>query len=123
MKILLSIHPKFVEKILTGEKRFEFRKTLPTKDIESVIIYATKPVGKVVAEFKVKSIHSKSPEQLWLETKNYAGIDEDFFFQYFKNREIAHAFEVGELIVFEQPKELKEFVSSGIPPQSFCYIK
>lgn len=123
MKILLSIHPKFVDKILTGEKRFEFRKTLPTKDIESVIIYATKPLGKVVAEFKVKSIHSKSPEQLWLETKDYAGIDEDFFFQYFKNREIAHAFEVGELIVFEQPKELKEFVSSGIPPQSFCYIK
>ena len=123
MKILLSIHTKFVDKILTGEKRFEFRKTLPTKDIESVIIYATKPLGKVVAEFKVKSIHSKSPEQLWLETKDYAGIDEDFFFQYFKNREIAHAFEVGELIVFEQPKELKEFVSSGIPPQSFCYIK
>lgn len=123
MKILLSIHPKFVEKILTGEKRFEFRKTLPTKDIESVIIYATKPVGKVVAEFKVKSIHSKSPEQLWLETQNYAGINEGFFFQYFKNREIAHAFEVGELMVFEQPKELKEFVSSGIPPQSFCYIK
>ena len=123
MRILLSIHPKFVEKILTGEKRFEFRKTLPTKDVESVIIYATKPVGKVVAEFKVKSIHSKSPEQLWLETKDYAGIDEDFFFQYFKDREIAHAFEVGELMVFEHQKELKEFVSSGIPPQSFCYIK
>ena len=123
MKILLSIHPKFVEKILTGKKRFEFRKTLPTKDVESVIIYATKPVGKVVAEFKVKSIHSKSPEQLWLETKNYAGIDKNFFFQYFKGREIAHAFEVGKLMVFEQPKELKEFVSSGTPPQSFCYIK
>lgn len=123
MRILLSIHPKFVEKILTGEKRFEFRKSLPTKDVDSVVIYATKPVGKVVAEFKVKSIHSKSPEQLWLETQNYAGINEGFFFQYFKNREIAHAFEVGELMVFEQPKELKEFVSSGIPPQSFCYIK
>lgn len=123
MKILLSIHPKFIEKILTGEKRFEYRKSMPTKDIESVIIYATKPVGKVVAEFKVKSIHSKSPEQLWLETKDYAGINEDFFFQYFKDREIAHAFEVGELMVFEQPKELKEFISSGVPPQSFCYIK
>lgn len=123
MKILLSIHPKFVERILTGEKRFEFRKTLPTKDVESVIIYATKPVGKVVAEFKVKSIHSKSPEQLWLETKDYAGIDEDFFFQYFKDREISHAFEVGELTVFEKPKELKEFTPSGVPPQSFCYIK
>jgi prophage protein len=123
MKILLSIHPKFVEKILTGKKRFEFRKSLPTKDVDSVVIYATKPVGKVVAEFKVRSIHSKSPEQLWLETKNYAGIDEGFFFQYFNNREIAHAFEVGELIVFEQPKELKEFVPSGVPPQSFCYIK
>lgn len=123
MKILLSIHPKFVEKILTGEKRFEFRKSLPTKDVDSVVIYTTKPVGKVVAEFKVRSIHSKAPEQLWLETKNYAGIDEGFFFQYFNNREIAHAFEVGELTVFEHPKELKEFVLSGVPPQSFCYIK
>lgn len=123
MKILLSIHPKFVERILTGKKRFEFRKTLPTKDVDSVIIYATKPVGKVVAEFKVKSIHSKTPEQLWLETKDYAGIDEDFFSQYFQGREMAHAFEVGELTVFDPPRELKEFVSSGAPPQSFCYIK
>ena len=31
MKILLSIKPQFVEKIKKGEKKFEFRRTLPKK--------------------------------------------------------------------------------------------
>lgn len=29
--ILLSIHPKYVDKIISGEKKFEFRKVLTRK--------------------------------------------------------------------------------------------
>ena len=33
--IILSIRPKFVEKILTGEKTFEYRKKLPEEKIDA----------------------------------------------------------------------------------------
>jgi len=53
MQVLLSIKPEYAEKILNGEKKYEFRKVLPkNKSITKVIIYATMPIGKVIGEFQ-----------------------------------------------------------------------
>ena len=50
MKILLSIKPTFVEEIFKGDKKFEFRRTIfKRKDIKKVVVYATKPIGKINA--------------------------------------------------------------------------
>ena len=38
--IILSIHPSHIEKILSGEKRYEYRKRIPT-DIRHIVVYAT----------------------------------------------------------------------------------
>lgn len=47
----MSIKPQFVEKIRRGEKKFEFRRILPKReDIGRIVVYASKPVGKVAAE-------------------------------------------------------------------------
>lgn len=51
--ILLPIKPVFVERILSGEKWYEFRKRLPL-GIERVVIYETAPTKKVVGEFHCK---------------------------------------------------------------------
>ncbi|SUF92800.1 bacteriophage protein [Salmonella enterica] len=75
MKVLLSIKPEFAESILEGEKRFEFRKTIfRNKDVKTVVIYATMPVGKVIGEFDIADILSSEPSDLWKATKKYAGI-------------------------------------------------
>ena len=41
-KILLSIKPEYAHKILEGTKKYEFRKHLPKKKIEKIIIYSKK---------------------------------------------------------------------------------
>ena len=74
MDVLLSIRPEFVEKILSGEKKYEYRKAIWTKDsndINSVLIYETSPVSKVVASFRIGKIIADSPENIWSKT---AGI-------------------------------------------------
>ena len=38
MKVLLSIKPEFVEKIISGEKKFEFRKSLPKREGITTIV-------------------------------------------------------------------------------------
>ena len=53
MYVLMSIKPKYVEKILSGEKKYEYRKTLLKKDVESILVYSTSPVKKVVCEIKL----------------------------------------------------------------------
>jgi predicted transcriptional regulator len=123
MKILLSIKPQFADKILSGEKGFEFRKNLPKHgNIETVVIYATKPVGKIVGEFSVAGIVSNSPDDLWETTKDKAGISKKFFSEYFLGRDIAHAFKVGSVKKYDTQINIEDFCNKKVPPQSFFYI-
>ena len=46
--IILSIHPSHIEKILSGEKQYEYRKRIPA-DIRHIVVYATAPIKKIVA--------------------------------------------------------------------------
>lgn len=123
MKILLSIKPEYVDKILSGEKCFEFRKTLPKNpNVKTVVIYATKPVGKIVGEFDIDDIVSHTPNDLWEKTKDKAGISKKFFLEYFVDKKVAHAFKVGSVKIYDQQLNIEEFCNRKFPPQSFFYI-
>ena len=54
--ILLSIKPEYAEKILSGEKRYEFRRKLCKREIDKIYIYATRPVQKVIADAGMRDI-------------------------------------------------------------------
>ena len=120
--ILLSIKPNFVEKILAGEKQFEFRKRIPGQYVDKIIIYSSSPVCAVVGEAGVTEILSDTPINLWNTTKNQSGIDAKFFFDYFDNRSVAYAYKLKNVKKYTRPKKLDDF---GIKyaPQSFVYIK
>lgn len=124
MKVLLSIKPEYANKILSGEKKFEFRKVSFTNtQVNTVVIYATKPIGKVVGEFEVLKIYSDSPSKIWERTKKFAGIDKKYFDSYYEGKELAIAIAVGAVREYEMPKSLSDIGVGVSPPQSFCYIK
>ncbi|MEQ3030266.1 ASCH domain-containing protein [Alistipes indistinctus] len=122
MKVLLSIKPQFVEEIFAGKKRFEYRKAIFSKDVDSVVIYSTKPVGKIVGEFTIKRILNNKPEQLWALTSNYSGISKDFFDQYFEDRDSAYALEIEAPRRYKKPINPQERIESFVAPQSFMYV-
>ncbi|PLV53276.1 ASCH domain-containing protein [Erwinia sp. B116] len=123
MKVLLSIKPEYVNKILSGEKKFEFRKVnFSKKGITKVLIYATKPVGKLVGEFEVKEIHQGSPDCIWNITQYFAGIDKKYFDSYYQGRDKAVAIAIGEVNIYKKPIDLDSLGGKITPPQSFCYI-
>ncbi len=123
MKVLLSIKPEYVSRILDGTKKFEFRRRLYKDErIDTIIIYATKPVGKVVGEFSIKQVHSDHPKSLWDKTKAFSGIAQDLYNEYFNGREIGHAIEIDSVKKYRYPKAIDKVLPSGIPPQSFAYV-
>lgn len=123
MKVLLSIKPEFVKKIFLGEKRYEFRKVIfKSKDIKTVVIYASSPISKIVGEFTIETIIKDSPEMIWGQTKDYAGITEDFFKRYFKGKNKAYAIEIKRCIQYQRTIELNE-IGVKRAPQSFMYLK
>ena len=48
MNAILSVKPEYATKILTGEKLYEYRKTVFCRPIEKVYIYASSPVCMIV---------------------------------------------------------------------------
>jgi len=123
MKIILSIKPEFAEKILSGEKRFEFRKAaFNNASVRTVVIYATKPIGKVVGEFEISAVHVDSPSNIWKKTRHHAGIDKQFFDSYFEDRDVAVAIGVGKVHRFSEPRRLSEYGEGLAAPQSFRYL-
>lgn len=122
MKALLSIKPEFAEKIFSGEKGFEFRKATFSRDVSSIVLYVTAPVGKIVGEFKVVSILEDTPASLWEQTRDQAGISKQFFFTYFKGRKKAFAIEIGSPHKYEQAIDPYRQGQKFVPPQSFRYL-
>lgn len=122
-KILLSIKPCFVDKILAGTKRVEYRKRIP-KDpqINHVLIYSSSPVKKIVAEFVLDEVIVDTPDRLWERTSDVGGISKDFFMRYFKDKSEAYAYQINDLKVFRVPKVLSDY-SLKSAPQDYCYVE
>lgn len=124
LRVLMSIKPEFVEKIFSGEKKFEYRKAIfMNPEVDTIVIYSTKPCGKVVGEFSINKILCNSPETIWKDTREFSGISKEFFDEYFKNKEKAYAIEIAEVVQYEYPVSLQEFDKKiKAAPQSFQYL-
>ncbi|WP_307721792.1 hypothetical protein [Paenibacillus humicus] len=122
MKVLLSIKPEFVEKIFAGEKKFEYRRTIFKKDVESIVVYSTKPEGKIVGELFIEYILNDSPESIWSSTQKDSGISYSFFQEYFGDRTEGYAIKISRAVQYEQPYDPVMQDSNFRAPQSFCYI-
>lgn len=120
-KMLLSINPEYVEKIFEGSKRFEFRKVRCKNTVDSIVIYETAPTMKVVGEAKIKSVITGLPDEIWQKTKSASGISKRFFDFYYKNKNLAVAYELSDVTKFDSPKALM-FYGVNQAPQSFRYI-
>ena len=123
MKILLSIHPNHIEQIKLGIKKFEYRKILPKMKVQTVYIYGTSPISRVVAKFEIKQVISDNLVSLWEKTKYNSGIMKEDFFQYFGQCDKAYAIEIANFELLLKPLELKEFCGKEYPPQNFYYLK
>ena len=123
MNVLLSVKPKYAEKIVEGKKKYEFRRAIFKKqNIEKVYIYSSSPVSKIVAAFEIEKILKDSPEKIWTLCQKYAGISKKDFFAYFKNSEMAFAIEIGYIDSFKEYIDPFKIIENFKPPQSFYYI-
>jgi len=119
--ILLSINPEHVKNIFNGTKQYEFRKVRCKKEITKILIYSTSPIMEVVGEAAVEIILEDDPETVWKLTSDAAGIDLDFFNEYYLGKEKAVAYKLRDVKKYRSPKPLSDFgVSSA--PQSFVYV-
>ncbi len=121
-RILMPINPEYVDEILAGRKKYEYRKIKAKRNnVDKMIIYSTSPIMKVVAEVDIKEILEEDPEKLWEMTKNESGITKDFYNKYYKNKNTAIAYKLGKIRIYDKPKNLYD-IGINYVPQSFVYL-
>ena len=124
MNVILSIKPRYAKLILSGDKRYEFRKSIfSEKYVQEAYIYVTAPIKKIVGLFEIGCIIRGRPEDLWDQLGIHSGMNEAEFFDYFKDAKIGIAIEIKRVEIFESQCDPKELIPGFHPPQSFCYLK
>jgi predicted transcriptional regulator len=119
---LLSIRPEYVERILNGTKRVEFRKTRISSDLKYVVVYCTSPIKRIVAFFKVAAVVEGVPGSIWSQYRKVAGVSHAFYRDYFENSHHAVAIEVDQVFPLASPMRLHDLDDMLSPPQSFQYV-
>lgn len=137
--ILMSIHSKWAEKIYSGEKTIEVRKTIPQDALLPgddwspsgvtypvslmVMLYETAPVKKVTGYFYVQAIDSLrycSPKRLTKRLEQ-AQLSYKEFVQYAGFRAGIYAYRIRYAKRYPEPMPLG-FCDVARPPQSWRYV-
>ncbi|MBG0801482.1 hypothetical protein IYW40_11100 [Methylocystis sp. H4A] len=123
--LIFSIHPEWVEKILSGAKQYELRRRPPKlSGPTAAFLYETSPASRLRVVCKVGPIISGTREEVWRQVGSLTGLNRHEFESYFRSRNIAYAIKIDE--VREIPpwslaclREQFRFV----PPQAWCYAR
>lgn len=121
---LISIHPEHVEKIFSGAKKLEFRRRWTTRSVETLFIYATAPVQRIVGFAKIARVTQGTPTQLWRLTKRVdGGITRTKLLAYLGDRKTGVAIELSKITPMPDEIDPRLCLGRGFrPPQSFRYL-
>jgi predicted transcriptional regulator len=140
--VLISIQPKWVEKIANGEKTIEVRKTAPKcEEPFKCYIYCTKTRdNEIYKRYKVDDIKSgkvigefvcDSAEWMSMRDCDKACMTLKEAVDYSKGKKL-YAWHISDLKIYDKPKELSEFFTPmgkrpsymvERPPQSWQYVE
>ena len=146
--VMLSIRPKWCEKIASGEKTIEVRKTKPKLETPfKCYIYCTNSGvatgmrgkhGKVVGEFTCNTVTNLfSNSRFWLNEDDVLQtcLSAAEIRKYADGANGLYGWHISDLVCYDKPKELSEFkglrktkfgyepVEIKRPPQSWCYVE
>ncbi|MFZ5828264.1 MAG: hypothetical protein ACOY94_28495 [Bacillota bacterium] len=122
MIVFLPLKPQYAKGVMTGAKRYEFRKTRFGHNPSMAVIYATTPIKKVLGYCTVEQVIHGNPADLWNTCSREGGIAEADYWAYYAGRTGGYALRLGEVFVFPTPVRIGEALPGFAIPQSFRYL-
>jgi predicted transcriptional regulator len=127
-KILISIKPKYLERIFSGDKLIEVRKRFSRRWLGCrAVLYGTHPMSSLVGEATIAIISSGSPEHIWSVYGDRIGATWDEFGIYTGPCSEVSAIELTDVTPYVAPiglAQLSHLTRSELrPPQSFCHLR
>ena len=125
--LILSLKPRYSDLIFAGRKKAELRRRIASGiEGRDVFIYVSSPVMQLRGGFRVGQVWQGSPEEVWNEVSELAGVDKRGFDTYYEGCKIVYALQITDVWEYENPTDLnrlrKQFPNFSVP-QSWRYVK
>jgi predicted transcriptional regulator len=123
--ILVSMKPKYAERILAGSKLIEIRKKFSNKWVgRKAALYASSPQKALVGEATVRSVTSGTPTAIWARFGAGIGCSATEFHSYVGSATQIFAIELDDVFPYKAPiglSVISHLLSEDLrPPQSYC---
>lgn len=119
---LLKIHQKYCDRILAGEKTYEYRKCYPEWIAPGceMVLCSSDESAVLLAVFEVGKIVTGTPGEVWERTCKADGVERDAFLKgYYENEPLAVAFEILNPRPISVNKTVASVFGSDYVPHSF----
>lgn len=121
--IVLSIKPKYADLILAGTKTVEFRRAWAAEKVDTIAIYASAPIQRIVGVALVLDVVSAKPTSLWDYCKKRGGgLSRSELFAYMHGKPEGFAILLRSVRKFDQGVVPSSVIDGFLPPQSFRYM-
>ena len=123
--LFIAVKPEYANKLISGEKDIELRKTKPHVQAgDYAIIYASAPAKVVLGYGKIKRIILCSPQEMWANFSSRLGIKEQDYLMYYmnSNKSVGIEFEMIKPINPISLAELRRVDPNFHPPQIYMYV-
>lgn len=121
--IILSIKPKYADLILAGDKTVEFRRVWAAEFVNTIVLYASAPVQKIVGFVEVSEVVAERPSKLWDYSRTRGGgLTRAELFAYLEGKASGFAILLGEVARFDRGIAPSRLIANFSPPQSFRYM-
>jgi predicted transcriptional regulator len=127
--LVISIKPQYAEKIFSGIKTIELRKSIPQQvsNNSSVLIYVTSPVFEIWGTCKIEEIVKDDINIFWEKFGNKTGVNLTEFNEYYENKNKAFGIKLKDIKKSTKKNlslsELREIIPGFSPPQTYKYLK
>lgn len=125
-QVIISLKPEYGELVLSGSKTVELRNRVVRIESGTTLwIYVTRPVGKIVAQARVRSVVYDSPPAIWTRYCEQMCIDQEGFADYVGGRDQVSALVLEDVRKMDTPitvGSIRRVVGAFHPPQFYARI-
>ena len=128
--LLVSMKPRYAERVLSGSKLVEIRRKFSERWIGcKVVLYSSSPQQALVGEATVCSVTTGTPEAIWARFHAGLGCTRDEFSAYVGQAAAISAIELNDVFPYKEPISLSQITyllglqADLKPPQSYCHLR
>lgn len=126
MNVIITLPRNIWSKIVSGEKLYEMRKSIPAHLNQNTtqVFVCIKGTGLVAGFFELHKVHGPiQKDTLWQDYGQHLGIPKLLFTWYTANASRIYLWQIDSVFLYDEPISLTDTFRYSRPPQNYYYTE